>query len=100
MKAIISILVVLSLVTVAHSAGNNGFTVKKSLPTELVNINLADTTALMTLPGIGSVLANRIVDYRSLNGDFETIEDIMNVSGIKEAKFAKIAPYITVSKTK
>jgi len=97
MKTIISLLVVLSLVTACSASGNNGFTAKKQLPTELVNINTADTTALMTLPGIGSVLANRIVDYRSLYGDFETIDDLMKVKGIKQAKFDKIRIWITVS---
>jgi len=52
------------------------------------------------LPGIGSVLANRIVDYRSLNGDFETIEDLMLVKGIKQAKFDKVKAYITVTEVK
>jgi competence protein ComEA len=100
MKTLVSLLIMLSLVTVCTAAGNNGFTVKKSLPTELVNINTADTTQLMTLPGIGSVLAQRIVDYRSLNGDFQAVEDLMLVKGIKVAKFDKIKSFITVSETK
>ena len=100
MKTIVSFLVVLALVGACSASGNNGFTVKKPLPVELVNINSADTTALMTLPGIGSVLAQRIVDYRSLNGDFTCIEELMLVKGIKQAKFDKLSAFITVSETK
>jgi len=100
MKTLVSLLILLSLVTVSVAAGNNGFTVKKALPVELVNLNTADTTALMTLPGIGSVLAQRIVDYRSLNGDFQAVEDLMLVKGIKAAKFDKLSVFITVETTK
>ena len=65
--------------------------------TELVNINQADEDMLCTIPGIGSVRAKQIIEYRETYGSFKTIEDIMNVSGIKEGTFEKIAPYITVS---
>ena len=51
---------------------------------------------LMTLPGIGSSRAADIVRYRTDNGRFQTIEDIMKVSGIKEAAFNKIKNYICV----
>ncbi|MHB1128126.1 MAG: helix-hairpin-helix domain-containing protein [Bacillota bacterium] len=62
-----------------------------------VNINLATTGELdQKLPGIGSVLAQRIVDYRQQNGPFRTIEEITDVSGIGEAKFNQIKDLITV----
>ncbi len=63
----------------------------------LVNINTADADKLMTLPGIGEARANDIIKYREKNGRFETIEDIMKVSGIKEAAFSKIEDLITVN---
>ncbi len=63
----------------------------------LTNINLATTIELQELPGIGKVYAERIVEYREANGQFQTIEDIMNVSGIGESTFAKIKDRITVS---
>lgn len=62
----------------------------------LVNINTADCTQLMTLPGIGQTRADAILAYRESNGAFEKIEDIMNVSGIKEGAFKKIKDRITV----
>jgi competence ComEA-like helix-hairpin-helix protein len=61
-----------------------------------ININTATVEELCALPGIGEVLAERIIDYRRQNGDFEFIEDIMEVKGIGEGIFAKIRDYITV----
>ena len=63
----------------------------------LVNINTADIERLCTIPGIGEARAKQIIDYRIKNGNFNKIEDIMNISGIKEGMYEKIAPYITVS---
>ena len=63
----------------------------------LVNINTADEDMLMTLPGIGESRAGDIIKYREENGRFENIEDIMNVSGIKESAFSKIENLITVN---
>lgn len=62
----------------------------------LVDINYADVNQLMTVPGIGQVRAEAVVAYRKEHGSFETIEDIMKVTGIKEGLFAKIRDYITV----
>lgn len=50
----------------------------------------------MTLPGIGEAKAADILRYREENGRFEQIEDIMNISGIKEAVFSKIKDKIMV----
>lgn len=61
-----------------------------------VNINTADTELLCTLPGIGKTRAESIITYRQECGRFSKIEDIMNVSGIKENSFQKIKEYITV----
>ena len=63
---------------------------------DLVNINTADVSQLTTLPGIGESRATSIIAYREENGAYGTIEDIMNVSGIKEAAFSKIKDYICV----
>lgn len=62
----------------------------------LIDINSATKEMLCTIAGIGSTRAEQIIEYREKNGRFETIEDIMKVSGIKEGTFEKIAPYITV----
>ena len=62
-----------------------------------VNLNTADEKMLCTLPGIGTSRAKSIIDYRTKNGVFKRIEDVMKVSGIKEAAFEKIKDFITVS---
>lgn len=64
--------------------------------TGLVNLNTASVQQLMTLPGIGEAKAKDIVQYREKNGSFQKIEDIMKISGIKEAVFQKIQSLITV----
>lgn len=61
-----------------------------------VNINTADAAELMTLPGIGQVRADAIIEERSSGGRFEKIEDIMRVKGIKEGIFNKISSCICV----
>jgi competence protein ComEA len=61
-----------------------------------VNINTASKDELMTLPGIGESKASDIINYRDSAGGFQTIEDIMQISGIKEAAFEKIKDYIKV----
>lgn len=61
-----------------------------------VNINQADVAELMTLPGIGQVKANAIIEYRETNGRFTSIADIKKISGIKESVFSKIEDLITV----
>jgi competence protein ComEA len=62
-----------------------------------IDINCAEPWLLEALPGIGEVLAQRIADYRSENGPFRTIEDLLKVSGIGEATLDNIRDYITVS---
>lgn len=60
-----------------------------------VNINTADKVALESLPGIGPVIAQRILDYRQAHGPFAQAADITNVSGIGPATFEKIQDLIT-----
>ena len=60
-----------------------------------ININTANEKELDALPGIGPAIAGRIVEYRS-SQPFTKIEDIMQVKGIGEKKFAKIKELITV----
>lgn len=62
----------------------------------LININTADAEALQTLPGIGEVLAERIIEYRETNGPFTDIIEITGVSGIGEGIFDNICDYITI----
>lgn len=63
---------------------------------EKIDLNTADAEELCELKGIGEVLAGRIIEYRASHGDFQSIEEIRNVSGIGEKKFAAIRDRITV----
>lgn len=63
---------------------------------ERVNLNTACREELMTLPGIGEAKADAVLAYREEHGKFQKIEDIMKISGIKDAVFLKIKDRITV----
>lgn len=74
------------------SGGNTGGTGSSNL----ININKASKSELMQLSGIGEARALDIISYREKYGAFKRIEDIKNVSGIKDAAFNKIKDYICV----
>lgn len=63
---------------------------------ERVNINQATAEELQQLPQIGETIAQRIVDYRTQNGPFSGISELMNVEGIGETRFEAIKDYVTV----
>lgn len=56
----------------------------------LVNVNLADAEALMTADGVGEVLSERIIAYREEHGPFQSMEDLLNVSGIGPATLERL----------
>lgn len=78
----------------APEGGTGSFEQETAAPK--VNINTAGKEQLMTLQGIGEARAADIIAYRQEHGPFQKIEDIMQISGIKEAAFAKIKDDITV----
>ena len=59
-----------------------------------ININTATIEELDTLPGVGEATANKIVNHRSENGEFKTVEEIKNVNGICDKKFENIKELI------
>jgi competence protein ComEA len=62
----------------------------------VVNVNSATLAELQTLPGIGAVLAQRIVDYRISHGQFRSVNELRQVDGIGDAKFAQLKDRVTV----
>ncbi len=60
-----------------------------------VDLNTAGLAQLETLPGIGPSLAQRILDYRTQHGDFHSVTDLQNVSGIGPSKYAAIKDLVT-----
>ena len=62
-----------------------------------INLNTASLDQLMEIPGIGEAKASAILRYREENGGFSSIEEIMNIEGIKEGVFSKMKEYIVVN---
>ena len=62
-----------------------------------VNINTATAEQLSMLPRVGSVVAQRIVEFREKNGKFKKEEDLLLVSGIGDRTFDLIAPYVSLN---
>ena len=73
--------------------------ISDALGNRKININKATTEELVLLPGIGETLAQRIIAYRQIHGNFSSIDDILNVEGIGEGKFSQISKYITVDES-
>jgi len=61
-----------------------------------INLNTAPLDELQKLPGVGSSIAQRIIDFRKSNGPFKKIEDLMKVRGIGEKTFLKFKDMLTV----
>jgi len=84
----------LSTISLNNVLYNNEVIVLKKKETNLISINNASEQELVTLPGVGSSMAKRIIDYRNANGSFNCIEDLMNVKGIGEKKYEKLKEFI------
>ncbi len=93
----------LGAVNLAASVGDGARLVVPSMATGaamasdgVVHLNAATAEDLQTLPGVGPVLAGRIVAYREANGPFEVVEDLLGVPGIGEAKLGAIRDGVLV----
>lgn len=69
---------------------------QSAAPKAKVNINTASASELETLPRVGPKVAQRIIDFRTKNGNFKKVEEIMKVQGIGEKVFENIRDLITV----
>jgi competence protein ComEA len=69
---------------------------KSYTPVAAIELNSADSSALESLPGIGPVLASRIIRYRKLLGGFYSVEQLHEVYGLREEHYAAASPYINV----
>ena len=67
-----------------------------AVPREKVNLNRATAEELMTLPGIGPALAERILSYRRETGGFQSVEELLQVDGIGQGRLEALGDYITV----
>lgn len=76
--------------------GGLGLVSNSSSGTGKININTASNEELESLNGIGPVTANKIIDYRTINGRFDAIENIMEVPGIGEKTFAGLKDSICI----
>jgi competence protein ComEA len=65
-----------------------------------LNLNTATVAQLEALPGVGTRVAQRIVDFRTKNGGFKKVEELMKVQGIGERSFLRLKPLITVAPAK
>lgn len=80
-----------AVVTAAEPAAQS-----KPSPSGVVNINTATADQLAYLPRVGPAAAGRIIEYRSANGGFQKVTDLMQVKGIGDKTFELLKPYIAV----
>lgn len=72
------------------------YIVPTNLKVSKLNINVATHEQLITINGIGSVLASNIIEYRIKNGPYQNIADLTKVTGIGEVIYEKIRDYLTI----
>jgi len=75
--------------------GDKGETAKNA-PSRQIDINKATAVELTAIPGVGTVIAERIVDFRDKQGPFLRVEDLLKIRGIGEKSFQKIRPHVKV----
>jgi competence protein ComEA len=88
--------VALAVLLLAGLAGQPLEAQKGTAPAAKISINAAGADQLASLPGVGPATAQRIVEFRSKNGPFKRLEDLMAVQGIGEKKFAQLKDSLTL----
>ncbi len=68
------------------------------IPGGKIDLNLCTPEQLCSIPGVGEKTAEKIIEYRDSVGGFDSVDELINVSGIGEVKLAKIRQYVTVNK--
>ena len=69
---------------------------EKKPPPKPVNLNAATAEELAQLPGVGDVIAARIVRHREVSGKFRSVDELLIVRGISRKKLEKLRPYVTL----
>lgn len=92
---LLAVFLLASLPVQAQQASESGSAVQEA--PKKVDLNTAPAEALQEIPGIGPKMAQRILDFRTENGPFKKIEDLMNVKGIGEKKFERIRSWLTLT---
>lgn len=82
--------------TAAGSTGTGAGSAPAGQPDALVNLNTATADQLDTLPGVGPVTAQSILEWREQNGGFTSVQELLEVDGIGPATLAKLTPHVTV----
>jgi competence protein ComEA len=85
-----------TLMTLALAAALAGEAFASTPATTQVNINTASVQQLQLLPRVGPALAQRIIDFRSTNGEFKAPEELTRVKGVGEKTFALLKPYVVI----
>ena len=77
-----------------HARRSQGSYVAGVPPAGVIDINTADARTLATIPGIGDGLAARIVTFRSANGPFTSVDELLDISGLTDRRLEAILPYV------
>lgn len=96
----VALLVALALAVAPAPGATAAEKQPQASPDTPVDLNKATTEALVSVPGIGKVMAERIVAWREEHGPFRRVEDLMKVKGVGEKTFEKLRPYVKVGKSR
>ena len=93
-KFLVLLLSFLFIYFLGLSSGTPHYVLPPSTPKLQVDLNTADEAELLLLPGIGAILAKRLLEYRTKHGSFQRNEDILKIQGIGPKKAEKILPVL------